>query len=409
MDTTPPSHRSSRTRSASRLSPLRCFNDLEFETLNVGPSPSHSPSVSSPKPPNSVPIRDILLMSPSLVRKKSSLSAEKLEIADNGVELSGGRRRSRIRNVASPRSCRRSRRRLEIELVKEEKDLGSGEQIHKPKKKKHSGRYKKDKLGLVPIPSPKSIEGEGENLDRISEQIYDLVLWRDAAKSSLWFGFGSLCFLSSFFANGVSISVVSVVSQVGLLFLVVSFFSNTFRPSDNVEVKPERRLTEEDIRRIARLILPSTNLAISKTRELFSGEPAMTLKVIPFLLVGAECGHLFTLWRLSAFGFFISFIVPKLYSSCSSQICIKAESFKDWAVERWGGCSYKKTIAASVLIAFWNLTSIRTRIFAAFICFVVIRYCRQNSEEKAEEETVIGEVKKKRDENEDHKALIVFE
>ncbi|CAH9089128.1 unnamed protein product [Cuscuta europaea] len=406
MDTPPPSHRSSSTKSASRLSPLRCFDDLEFESLNVEPSPSHSPSASSPKLPNSLPVRDILLLSPSLVRRKISLSAEKLEIPDNGVELSGGRRRSRIRNAASPRSCRRSRRRLEIELVKEEKDLGLGEQIHKPRKKKHSGRYKKDKLGLVPIPSPKSIEGEGVNLDRISEQIYDLVLWRDVAKSSLWFGFGSICFLSSIFANEVSISVVSFVSQVGLLFLVVSFFSNTFRPRDNVEVKTVK---EEDIQRIARLILPTTNLAISKTRELFSGEPAMTIKVLPFLLVGANFGHLLTLWRLSAFGFFISFIVPKLYSSCSSQICRTAESFKFWAIERWGDCSYKKTIAVSALIAFWNLTSIRTRIFAAFVCFVVLRYCRQKSEEKGEEETVKEEVKMKKDENEDHKALIVFE
>ena len=81
------------------------------------------------------------------------------------------------------------------------------------------------------------------------------------------------------------------------------------------------------------LILPAANLAISKTRELFSGEPSMTLKVttkshcivllkmfpicssrylkepfiswfqvIPFLLLGAEYGHLVTLRRLCAIG-----------------------------------------------------------------------------------------------------------
>lgn len=41
------------------------------------------------------------------------------------------------------------------------------------------------------------------------------------------------------------------------------------------------KLKEEDILRPAKLILPALNFAISKTRELFSGEPSMTLKVIP--------------------------------------------------------------------------------------------------------------------------------
>jgi hypothetical protein len=84
---------------------------------------------------------------------------------------------------------------------------------------------------------------------------------------------------------------------------------------------------------VGRLILPAANLAISKTRELFSGEPSMTLKVItkfslhntlknlcnlikqafkepsiswsqviPFLLLGAEYGHLVTLRRLCGIG-----------------------------------------------------------------------------------------------------------
>lgn len=95
-------------------------------------------------------------------------------------------------------------------------------------------------------------------------------------------------------------------------------------------------LKEDDILRVAKLILPATNLAISKTKEIFSGEPAMTLKVInhinfngfphqnhafdiavsvitkmssiiwfqvaPVLILGAEYGHLLTLWRLCALG-----------------------------------------------------------------------------------------------------------
>ncbi|CAN1179246.1 Reticulon-like protein B17, partial [Linum perenne] len=66
------------------------------------------------------------------------------------------------------------------------------------------------------------------NLDRLASCIHDLVMWEDVAKSSLWFGVGCLGFLSSCFVKGIN-----------------------FR-----------------------------NLAISKTRKLFSGEPSMTLKVI---------------------------------------------------------------------------------------------------------------------------------
>lgn len=50
---------------------------------------------------------------------------------------------------------------------------------------------------------------------------------------------------------------------------------------------------------------------------------------------------------------------------------------------------------------------------AAFICFVVIRYCRQRSEANVvEEEIVEGEIKQQeedKDERQDGKALIVFE
>lgn len=42
----------------------------------------------------------------------------------------------------------------------------------------------------------------------------------------------------------------------------------------------EVSLKEDDILRVIKVILPALNLVISKTRELFSGEPSMTLKVI---------------------------------------------------------------------------------------------------------------------------------
>jgi len=41
----------------------------------------------------------------------------------------------------------------------------------------------------------------------------------------------------------------------------------------------EVKLAEEDILRVIRVVLPALNLAICKTRKLFSGEPSTTLKV----------------------------------------------------------------------------------------------------------------------------------
>lgn len=49
---------------------------------------------------------------------------------------------------------------------------------------------------------------------------------------------------------------------------------------NRVEEKREIKLREDDILRLAKLILPALNLVISKTRVLFSGDPSMTLKVI---------------------------------------------------------------------------------------------------------------------------------
>lgn len=135
---------------------------------------------------------------------------------------------------ASPRNTRRSRRRSEVE-IREDKDLG--EEIAKPRKR----RSKKENLSLVPcvLPSPTSStsnshllslfisishkfffnflgflcfmialivddDDDGGRLDRIGQLMNDLIMWRDVARSTLWFGLGSLFFLSSCFAKGVN-------------------------------------------------------------------------------------------------------------------------------------------------------------------------------------------------------------
>lgn len=322
---------------------------------------------------------------------------------DASLEPCGVRKRCKTRNSASgcgvsPRSSRRSRRRLEQDVREEREIVVAGEEfLAKPRKKRQSGKEKPVSAQIAP--SNRTVDSESYNLDAIGEVLNDLVMWKDVSKSSLWFGFGSLCFLSSCFAKGVSFSIFSFISQVGLLFLGVSFFSNSVRQREAAEIK--RELKEDDILRVGRLILPAANLAISKARQIFSGEPAMTLKVVPFLLVGAEYGHLITLWRLCALGFFVSFTGPKLYSAYSSQLSKKVEYVKSWAFDAWGSCTHKKIVAGSAVTAFWNLTSIRTRIFAAFLCLVILRYRRQHASTAAEQ--------KQEKQEEQEKAIVAVE
>ncbi|KAJ4890926.1 Reticulon-like protein B17 [Raphanus sativus] len=269
--------------------------------------------------------------------------------------------------LASPRNNpRRSRRRSEPVAAEKEANVVVDEAPKPRKRKPNNARPKKEKqTSSLHLPKDDDDASCQSDLNRIGEMISDLVMWRDVAKSTLWFGFGCLSFLSSSFANGLNFSLFSAVSNLGLVLLCASFLSNTLSQRKNEEdTKREFHVSEDDVLRLSRRFLPAANFLISKTTVLFSGEPSMTLKVTPFLLIGAEYGHLITLWRLSAFGFFLSFTVPKLYSCYTHQISQKVERVKTSLGEAWEMCSHKKILAGSAVTAFWNLTSIRTRIFA---------------------------------------------
>ncbi|XP_062020155.1 reticulon-like protein B17 [Rosa rugosa] len=412
----------SRTKTASRLAQSEKVPHLSLGLIQ-------SPSPPSRKSSASLPLHELLLLSPSPnPRRSKTRLADRFEMPDEpAAEPVGPRRRCKSSRgsqmgslgCASPRNTRRSRRRSEVE-IREDKDLGLGEEIVKVRKR----RSKKDKLSLVPcvLPSPTSSimdDDDGSRLERIGQLLNDLIMWRDVARSTLWFGLGSLFFLSSCFAKGVNFSVFSAISQLGLLFLGASFVSNSISQRNGVEKKRDYLLKENDVLGVAKMILPAANLAISSTRKLFSGEPSTTLKVAPFFLLGAEYGHHITLWRLSVLAFFISFTIPRLYSCYSVQMNQRAECLKWWVLEAWGACSHKKIVAASAATAFWNLSTVKTRIFTAFISLVILRYCRQHmvevreadaeaEQEEQQQAIVVAEAEGKQEQQQEQ-ALVVAE
>lgn len=138
------------------------------------------------------------------------------------------------------------------------------------------------------------------------------------------------------------------------------------------------QLTEDDFLQVAQLVLPLANSILAKSQEIFSGEPLMTLKVAPILLFTAKFGPLITPWRLFAIGFFLSFTIPKLYSSYSKRICKIVEETKNCVWGAWTLCPNKKLVTASTAAVLWNLFSVKMRFFTAFISVVALRYQQQN-------------------------------
>ncbi|XP_019432168.1 PREDICTED: reticulon-like protein B17 [Lupinus angustifolius] len=362
--------------------------------------PSKTPSIAEKPIPNPLP-QTLTTESPppSPLRKYKTRLADRLQI--DAVEESPEppivlrRRKCRDSSVAvaqSPKKVRKARKRSSEVEIREEKDIGLVEEVGKPRKRLNRVRSKKEKVNLVPsappssLSSPKAEEENGIDFDRVGQLLGDLIMWKDLSKSVLWLGFGTLCFLSFSFTKGLNFSIFSAMSQLAIPFLGFSFFSNSILQRNQVEKKCEFKLKESDIFRLAKFILPALNFTISKMRVLFSGDPSMTLKVAPFLLLGAKYGHLITFWRLCAIGFFGSFTVPKLYSCYTAQIHHRAECIKSWLLKTWSACTHKKKMIAVLLMAFWNLSSVKTQICTAFILLVLFRYVKQHVIRQLEDE-----------------------
>ncbi|KAJ0963124.1 hypothetical protein J5N97_028246 [Dioscorea zingiberensis] len=390
---TPPSDRSEprlRPKSASRLA--HNFEDpMDPSTIK---SPLRGP----------IPLQDLLLLSPS-----SSHPPKPYTDADDYPEPASGivpRKKKKSSShlplsCASPRSARRARRRLEKEIIRDERDLACSidDDLVKQRKRRQSSKpraSRKEKLPLVsplppPSPLPKIVDEDNcSSVDDLLERILELILWKNVAKSTLWFGFGSMFFLSSWFSRDVSFSFISAISHLSILVLALAFFCDSFSQcSKQNNWRRDFKLTEEDVLRVSRVVLPVANAALVKAQGIFSGEPLMTLKVVPVLLFGAKFGHLITPWRLFATGFFLIFTAPKLYSCYSHQIHRRGESIRNYIWEAWSSCQHKKLVGGSAAILLWNLFGVKARIFVAFISMVLLRYHHQQPflvEENVEKE-----------------------
>ncbi|ONK80196.1 uncharacterized protein A4U43_C01F14960 [Asparagus officinalis] len=296
--------------------------------------------------PNPVSLHDLLLLSPPPYRKsrprpKPVNVDECLDAAAAAASAAvttpiSSRKKGKSRAAgASPRNARRARRRLEKENVREEKELvpfeeEEGVRLRKKRSSRskvaHNERAAQQVASLPPSsPLPEICEKQAEQ-DEISasgdlpwELILELVMWKNAAKSSLWFGLGTMFFLSSWFSKDVEFSWISAVSHLGLLILGLAFFYDSV---------PQRWL----------------------------------------------------LFLSSQLRFFLGFTLPKLYTCYSDKIQEKVEEMRSYVWSAWKSYPRKRLTAASTIMVLWNMFGIKMRLFAAFISVVVLRYHHQQQQ-----------------------------
>ncbi|GJN19656.1 hypothetical protein PR202_gb06955 [Eleusine coracana subsp. coracana] len=287
----------------------------------------------------------LLLSSPPPLSSRRHRSRTRGAGVDESLEMVAGtptppRRRRRGAGepcaapaLASPRNGRRARRRLEKEVEVEEDAAtrkarrrkstrvaaSKAAQVVADKAAVAAAAKKGEDMSLALVPArPDATRSAGTDLveqsgwEGLWERIVELVMWRNVAKSALWFGFGSMFFFSCSCSREITFRHVNSDISVYflLLMLCMGFCCDLFVIFDRPQVEKGRsfQLTEDDVLRASRAVLPVANSMISTAQVIFSGEPLMTLKVLPVLLFGAKYGSLVTVWRLLAAAF-ISLVV----------------------------------------------------------------------------------------------------
>uniref|UniRef100_M4DV56 Reticulon-like protein n=1 Tax=Brassica campestris TaxID=3711 RepID=M4DV56_BRACM len=229
------------------------------------------------------------------------------------------------------------------------------------------------------------------------QSLEDLVMWRDASRSTLVFGFGTFLIISSSYANDLNFSFISVVAYMGLIYLGVTFvFHSLMRRGVVEEMHKGVGVREEDVKRVLRLIMPYVNESLLQLRSLFSGYPSTTLKMGVVLFILARWGPSITLWNLAKFGFLGAFTVPKIFISYSTHFSAYGIFWLRRFKDAWETCNHKKAVALALFTLVWNLSSVVARVWAAFMLFVAFRYYQQNmiwttdqDDDEDEEEDVV--------------------
>ncbi|KAM7511647.1 hypothetical protein LguiB_010522 [Lonicera macranthoides] len=226
------------------------------------------------------------------------------------------------------------------------------------------------------------------------QSLVDLVMWRDASKSAFVFGAGTFIIISSSYTRDLNISLISVVSYMGLVYLAAIFLFRSIICRGTINIDDTNHVVgEEEATWLLKLILPYINEFLLKLRALFSGDPATTMKLAVLLFVLARCGGSITIWKMAKLGFFGVFTVPKICSSYSTQLTAYGTFWIQRFRDAWESCAHKKAVAFAVFTLVWNLSSIVARIWAVFMLFVAFRYYQhsllreENWAQEGEEET----------------------
>ncbi|XP_019417910.1 PREDICTED: reticulon-like protein B21 isoform X3 [Lupinus angustifolius] len=211
------------------------------------------------------------------------------------------------------------------------------------------------------------------------QSLVDLIMWRDVSRSAFIFGFGTFVIVSSSYAKDINLSIVSVMSYIGLIYLAVIFLYRSLVCRGVIDVEDTKYvLGEEEAIWVLKLVLPYLNELLSKFKALFSGDPGTTIKLAVLLFVLARCGSCITVWKMAKIGFFGVFIVPKICSSYSAHLTAYANFWILRFRDAWDSCSHKKAVALGIFGLVWNLSSVIARIWAVFVLFVAFRYYQQH-------------------------------
>ncbi|XAR66768.1 hypothetical protein NMG60_11013099 [Bertholletia excelsa] len=223
------------------------------------------------------------------------------------------------------------------------------------------------------------------------QSLVDLVMWRDVSKSAFVFGIGTFLIISSSYTKDLNISLISVVSYLGLVYLAAIFLFRSIICRGVIDVDDTSQcyvVGEEEAVWLLKMVLPFLNEFLLKLRALFSGDPATTMKLAVLLFVLARCGSSITIWKMAKLGFFGVFTVPKICSSYSAQLTAYGKFWIRRFQDAWESCSHKKAVAFGIFALVWNLSSVVARIWAVFMLFVAFRYYHQSGmkDEWVEEE-----------------------